>query len=271
MGGNWFQTLRQNGWIRMTNRSVEIFELRVPLEKISALSVQQRYTYYLLGHIFNEMNVLQKIVGFAIPKHDDIRPARRNAEIAQAFFLFRLAASKIYEAKDKINGKEIYQALNELVFTDSPHLRDSLRDLNKAIGAASWLSRMRNGMGFHYPKLSDWEAYIMPDKTWTDDIVYTGKEAGNVFYDSSATVAMHWMFDKYRDYEAAESVDLLVHELIALINQMNRFTNTVVGEITAKLIPTGKAQLAGKVLAPEYDTVSLPFWLHLHQASSRNQ
>jgi hypothetical protein len=250
---------------------VKLFELRIPLERVSTLTAHQRYTYYLLGHIFNEMIALQKIIGFALPKHDDIRPARRNAEIAQVFFLFRMAASKIYEAQAAINSKEVRDTLNELVFPFSPDLRDSLRALNKAVGGATWLSRMRNGMGFHYPKFSDWKTYTTPDTNWVDDVVYFAEQSGNTFFDPSATVAMHWMFDKYRDYEAAESVDLLVNELIDLIKQINEFTNVMVTEIVIKMVPNRKRQPVGTVIAPEHNKVVLPFWTHLPKTNLKDQ
>jgi len=255
----------------MTSRSVEIFELRIPIESISKLTAPQRYTYYLLGHIYNEMIALQKIIGFALPKHDDIRPARRNAEIAQVFFLFRMAASKIYEAQAAINSKEVRDTLNELVFDSSPDLLDLLRALNKSVGSANWLSRMRNGMGFHYPKFRDWETYTTPDASWVDDVVYFADEAGNTFFDPSATVALHWMFDKYKGYEAAESIDLLVNELVDLIKQINEFTNVMVAEIVVRIMPERKPKSLGTIIAPEHTKVVLPFWTHFPKKKPKGQ
>lgn len=247
----------------MTSRSISISEIRIPIERVAALTPHQRYSYYLLGHVFNEMMSLQKIIGFAIPKHDDIRPARRNAEIAQLFFLFRLAASKIYEFQAAVNKKEVKVALDELVFAKTPQLRDLLRNFNKAVSGAAWLSRMRNGMGFHYPEFSDWETYTTPDDTWVDDLVYVGRESGNTFYDASASIAMHWMFDKYRNFEPATSVNRLADELIDLIKQINSFAETMVGTMITNLIPDGDANFVGKIIAPEHDKVSLPYWTHL--------
>lgn len=209
------------------------------------------------------MIVLQKIIGFALPKHDDLRPARRNAEIAQVYFLFRMAASKIYEAKSAINRAEIHKTINELVFPIAPHLHGSLKALNKAVSAAQWLSRMRNGMGFHYPSLADWETYTTPNDTWVDDLVYFGKQSGNTFFDASASVTMHWMFDKYREFEPNESVDPLVTELIDLIKQINEFTNDTASVIISTLVPKGKIELVGKTIAPMHDEVSLPYWTRL--------
>lgn len=244
----------------MSSKSLKLLELKIPLESVSSLTANQRYAYYLLGQIYNEMMVLQKIIGFALPKHDDIRPARRNAEIAQVFFLFRMAASKIYEAKRAINRKEVYSSLDELAFPSSPNLRDSLRSLNKAVSGADWLSRMRNGMGFHYPSFQDWEEYTTPSETWVDDVVYFGEQSGNTFFDSSASVTMHWMFDKYRDFKPTESVDLLVSEIINLIKQINEFTSSTTAAIINRLTPDEQIKLVGNVIAPRHDEVTLPYW-----------
>ena len=44
----------------MKNRGVEMYTLSVPLDAIKKLSDEQRFAYYLLGHIFNELICLKK-------------------------------------------------------------------------------------------------------------------------------------------------------------------------------------------------------------------
>lgn len=58
----------------MTNRTVEMYEIRIPLDAVKKLSDEDRFSYYLLGYIFNELMSLQKLIAFALPKHDDTRP-----------------------------------------------------------------------------------------------------------------------------------------------------------------------------------------------------
>jgi hypothetical protein len=91
----------------MTSRSVEIHEIRIPVAKIAALTVQERYTYSMLGHMFNELMCLQKLVAFSMPKHNDYRPARIRPEFSQTSFLFRIASSKIWEAIIKLRKNEM--------------------------------------------------------------------------------------------------------------------------------------------------------------------
>jgi hypothetical protein len=78
----------------MASRAVDMYEIRIPIAAVKKLSNEDRFSYYLRGHMFNEIISLQKIVGFALPKHDDRRPARVRPEQAQAILLFRLASGK---------------------------------------------------------------------------------------------------------------------------------------------------------------------------------
>lgn len=253
----------------MTNRSVAINKLVIPIDRVAALTPHQRYVYYLLGHVFNEMMTMQKLVGFAIPKHEDVRPVRRNAENAQLFFLFRIAGSKIYEFQKTINLPEIWTALNELVYSKSPASLGLLKQFNQTVTKAEWLKRMRNGMGFHYPTFGHWSSYTTPDDKWVDDIVFWGNEYGNTFYDASATVAMHWMFDEYPGMDMPHSVRPIADELVDLIKMINNLTQDLVGTIIENLIPDGRATEAGKILAPEHDRVTLPCWTFMKHLKDR--
>lgn len=248
----------------MTNRRIEIRKVVVPVESVRGLSEEQRFAYYLLGHIFNEIMTLQKVVGFAIPKNDDRRALRRNAEISQMFFMFRLSSSKIYEAQQVLNGKEMKLSLEELVFPAAPECRTMLKELNQAIGQATWLTRMRNGLGFHFPNFQKWKDYITPDESWVDDVIYLGRESGNTFYDGSASVAAHWMFDKYRDLAIKDAFVPLVDEMIMLLKMINNFVEQALGVMIDGMLPEeAEAEYAGRILGPEHDRVSLPFWTYL--------
>ena len=122
----------------MTSRSVEMYSLTVPLDSVKALSNERRFAYYLLGHIFNELMCLQKLVCFALPKHDDRRPARLRPELGQALFLFRLACGKIWEASKAIReNKELAVTLIQDILPRMPDGMSRLKALNAAINDAT--------------------------------------------------------------------------------------------------------------------------------------
>lgn len=247
----------------MKSRSVEMYALDVPLKRIKELSDEQRFAYYLLGHIFNELMCLQKLVAFSLPKHNDQRPARFRPEIGQAMFLFRLACGKIWEASRAIReNKELATTLRRDVL---PHMSDGkerLKELNAAITGASWLSPLRNGMGFHFPTFERWSNHVVPDESWEDDIIFFGDKTGNTYYDASDAVAQAWMFGQYGITELQNGVSPLIGEMIGLLKTMNSFLEDVIGVFIAEVILRGSMQrkLIGRVLAPEFEQVSIPFW-----------
>ena len=148
----------------MTNRSIEMFQLTIPIQKkVKHLSDEDRYTYYMLGHIFNELMSLQKLVGFALPKHNDMRPSRLKPELSQALFLFRLACSKIWEATITLRKKEVSNTLRTLILPKMQDGAERWKTLNRAINEAKWLSELRNRLGFHFPTFEEWKPFTTPN------------------------------------------------------------------------------------------------------------
>ena len=240
-----------------------MYALAVPLDAIKRLTDERRFAYYLLGHIFNELMCLQKLVAFSLPKHDDNRPARLRPELGQALFMFRLASGKIWEAIKAIReNKEVADTLREEILPRMVEGPKRLKALNTSINSATWLSPLRNGMGFHFPTFDRWKTHVVPDETWVNDIVFLGDKSGNTYYDAADTVAQAWMFEQYGAKDLRAAVDPLISEMIDLLRLMNSFLEDVLGTFIAEVIMNRSAepQLVGKVLAPEFGHVSIPFW-----------
>jgi hypothetical protein len=246
----------------MTSKSVEIRTLRIPMDAVRRLSNEQRFAYYLLGHIFNELMCLQKIVAFSLPKHDDHRPPRFRAELAQSLFLFRMASGKIWEAGNAIRSKEVATMLMELALPHVEQGNERLKAVNQAINNAAWLAPMRNGIGFHFPTYREWGAYVVPQDEWVDDQVFLGAMSGNTFYDASATVSHHWMFDLYGLPDVKDAINPLIEEMIDLLRLVNSFLEDALGAFVAEVLLQGRPKFdpIAKVIAPEFERVSIPFW-----------
>ena len=247
----------------MTNRTVEMYEIRIPLEAVKKLSDEDRFSYYLLGHIFNELMSLQKLIAFALPKHDDTRPARLRPEHAQAMFLFRLASAKIWEAIKAIReNKHLASTLLNLVLPKMSGGRERLKTLNAAVNAAKWLSPMRNGMGFHMPTFEQWRPYLVPDDAWVDDSVFLSDRSGNTFYDAADTIAEAWMFSQYGLPNARDAVEPLIGQMIELLATMNTFLEDALGTLIGEVLLDGAdgRRSVGKVSSPDFERVSIPFW-----------
>ena len=247
----------------MATRAVDMFEVRIPLKSVKRLSDEERYSYYLLGHIFNELMCLQKIVGFALPKHDDQRPARLRPELAQAMFLFRLACGKIWEASQIMRkSKQLSATLVQVILPRMPDGLQRLKALNASINGAPWLSPMRNGLGFHFPSYDDWKGHVTPDSTWVDDQLFMGNQSGNTFYDAADSIAQGWMFGQYGLADPRAAVDPLISQMIELLREMNTFLEEVLGVFVGEILLGGRGERkhVGKVLSPLHEAVSVPFW-----------
>ena len=247
----------------MTQRSVEMYEIRVPLEAVKNMSDEDRFSYYLLGHLFNELMCLQKLIAFALPKHDDTRPARLRPEHAQAMFLFRLASAKIWEVTKAIrDDKQLAGTLLGHIVPKMPGGATRLTTLNAAIDAAPWLSPMRNRLGFHAPTFKQWQPFLIPDETWVDDSVFLGDKSGNTFYDAADTIAQAFMFSQYGLPDPRDAVDPLINQMIELLALVNTFLEDALGTFVSEMLLEHKVERrsVGKVSSPDFERVKIPFW-----------
>lgn len=251
-------------------KSIAIEKIAIPLRDIQNISEETRYSYYLLGHIFNELMCLQKLICFTLPQHNDTRDIRYRPEMAQAIFLFRTAASKVAEVKKELReNPALKSTLNELIL---PKWEDGNRrriELDAAIDNAKWLSTLRNKIGFHFPNLNQLREYIKPTADWEEDYVYISKESGNVFYDAANTVIIHWMFSKYNSSDAVNATDPMITEMIEIIKLTTAFIEDALGVLICEEIISDRniRTPSGTVVAPRFSDVHIPFWTRMPKPS----
>lgn len=248
--------------VAMPIRPVAMQELQVPVADIKRMTEQERFAYYLLGHMFNELMCLQKLVAYALPKHEDVRDAVRQPEMGQALFLFRLACGKLWEVRAAINQREVSETLRQRVFVAIKDGADRLKAVNKAIESTPWLSKMRNRIGFHFPTFADWQGLIAPDDGWVPDRIFLGRMTGNTFYAGSDAIAQSWMFGLHGAADLRDAIDPMLVQMIDLLRLVNSFLEDVVGAFVADVVLSGAVlpTEVGEILAPDFVEVSLPFW-----------
>jgi hypothetical protein len=245
---------------------IRVTRLDVPVHRVAALTAEERYVYYLLGHFFNELMLLQKLLHFVIPKHGDDRPVRQVPEYGQLFFVSRIVVGKLWEAKIAIERPEFSKTLAASFTPLMPSGADRLKSWSERIAKAKWPVRLRNGHSFHYPTFRQWTNVTQPDSTWEDDRIFQAKESGNVFYAGSDAVASHWMFGQLDSADPRTAVDLMVDELISLLGEFTAAVEDVLGTfIVERLIGSeGIAEAdEGTVETGLFEHVSIPFWTNM--------
>jgi len=244
------------------SHSIRVKTLTIRAHDVLALKEDERYAYYMLGHMFNEMMFLQKLLHFATPVHEDRRPLRIEPEIAQTLFLIGVVAGKVWEIKLAFDEQRMSQVLRESFW---PLLDDGSKSwarINRKIQKATWLKDVRNGHSFHYPSAKDWNSMMRPTGGWTDDKIYVGEISGNTFYQGSAVTAHTWMFGGVDQANPQSAVTRTVDQSIDFLTELNNLLEELLGKfITARLMTDeSEPKEIDKVIAPDFTAVKLPFW-----------
>jgi hypothetical protein len=246
-------------------QAVGVTRLVVSAHKVLTLSLEERFGYYMLGHFFNELMFLQKLLGFALPKHDDDRPLRQQPEMGQALFLFRTAAGKVWEAKLSLAKVNFARVLNLSFLPLLPGASDRLKTWQRRVAAATWMSRLRDRHSFHYPTYEQWRPLLETSGVWQDDDIFMGAQSGNTFYASSDAMVQHWMFGQLNQSSPRDAVEPMIDELISLLADFNSLVEDLLGAfISERLLQEAQATKSlGSVAGPEFHSVTLPFWTHM--------
>lgn len=133
----------------------KIKRIKVPYAALCQLTAEERYALFMLGHVFNEIMALNKMVVMAQFKKKKNRPnAIKAGGCFNGLFFLRLLAGKLYEASLVLRNKDITTFLKGHCF---PHLKfdgvATLKAFNQKTTKCKWLSAARNGHSMHYPSL----------------------------------------------------------------------------------------------------------------------
>ncbi|HEY0820821.1 MAG TPA: hypothetical protein VGD46_18680 [Rhizobacter sp.] len=131
----------------------KIKRIKVPYGALERLSAQERYALFILGHIFNEIMALNRMVLLCQPKDTSLRSSAVKAGFSfNGMFYLRLLAGKLYESSLILRSKEVSAFLKAHCF---PHLKfdgiATLKEFNKKTSQCKWLNAARNGHAMHYP------------------------------------------------------------------------------------------------------------------------
>ncbi|KVE91461.1 hypothetical protein WJ01_27115 [Burkholderia vietnamiensis] len=160
----------------------EVKRLELSETALQALSPLQRYVFALVGHVFNELILLQKWAHSSRRSPGNPGP-QEDAGVAITMFLIRLLSAKVYEAlhDDALGKKCVAEVLRADYFGKVDGLNDKWDAVLKQYEALEWLGWIRNKGGFHYMKANQWEPYL-DDTICSGAYVYVGNRYGDTYY-----------------------------------------------------------------------------------------
>ncbi|WP_175829686.1 hypothetical protein [Burkholderia cepacia] len=204
-------------WLESQFSDQSILKLTITRAHWKSISSEDRFALLLLGQIFNEIMILQKLMFTSHPNSEE--NPQFHAMSGQKQFMDRLTAGKIYEAHKVINSKSIKSFLTKSCF---PALGEEdgkslLKDFNQKVSGCKWLSGARNKHSMHFPSHQEWEAainYLEKQKIGYSQFI--GKtQAQNYYFASAQTALIAFYLDSGCD-ESHESATKLHDELLQL-------------------------------------------------------
>lgn len=256
---------------RDVDRAIVVKGVSIPVEKIEALTDTQRWAYYLLGFIANEMGSILRLLGHSLDAHGDQRRFRHMPELIQSSMLFRLAAGKAFEAMLQLRTGEFRSVFKEII---EQHLEDAnarWSEVNTAFNNATWLGALRNGGIFHYPKLSDWKDITKPNENWENDQFYFSEGPYSIFFDASEVIGQNWTLSTISKNappatkeEAQKRYEQLIDTTINLATLLQKFVVDSATVIIADHFFQGNppTQELGTVKGPAIDSIKIPVWTY---------
>jgi hypothetical protein len=242
---------------------IQVGRVRIPKDRVLALAHQERYVFYLLGHVFNELSMLRKFIAFAFNQVEQEKNFLNEPDVAQAMFLFKLAAMKLVEFRNAITRHDASHTIRTSYFSLREDLEGRLVAVQRDIGRAGWIGLIRKSQAAHYPSFADWQEVTRAQEPWSDDIIYLGTQTGNTFFASAEVTANAAILQSTGSDSTFQALLNLVDIGLPLLVR----TSDVVQEMldvyvnTKLMTPEDRIESIGFVTnPPNFLDVRLPFW-----------
>jgi hypothetical protein len=229
----------------------------------------------MLGYVSNQIQMLQKLLFFAT-QNDPEHEVEQHAAAVQTQMLVRLAVGAAFEAWRLIESRYLKNRLKQ----DYKDRLDAggviaLDGLKKTFGQSALLSRIRNNYGFHHPKTTDVEAAFQAaaDDPGLDDIwkVYFSRHGFNSLFLLSDAVFAHGIAAQGETTDLVALQQQLMGELGEVCANVVQFAQAFFAAVWLRHF--GDVILAQDIVkiegAPQYDAVSLPFFVEVPEPDLR--
>jgi hypothetical protein len=163
-------------------KQAEVHRLALSADALRALDPQKRYVFALVGHIFNELMLLQKWIHISRRAPGSPGP-QEDAAVGVTLFLVRLLSAKVYEAlhQDALGKASVDEVLRADYFSKVDGLNQKWDKVLEQYDGLEWLRWIRNKGGFHYMNSNQW-APGLQDAMCENAYIWMGKRYGDTYF-----------------------------------------------------------------------------------------
>lgn len=196
----------------------EVRSLELSATALRALDPHRRYVFALVGHVFNELMLLQKWVHISRKPPGNPGP-EEDAAVGVTMFLVRLLSAKVYEAlhEDALTKKSVAEVLRADYFGSVDGLNEQWDAVLAMHAKLEWLGWIRNKGGFHYMNATQW-APGLEDPMCDGAYAYVGKRYGDTYFHWAEMTAALPAMKHVNPDDPFKGLDQMVSELGVLLS-----------------------------------------------------
>ena len=195
----------------------EVCSLELSATALRALDSHRRYVFALVGHIFNELMLLQKWAHISRRPPGNPGP-QEDAAVGVTMFLVRLLSAKVYEAlhEDALTKKSVSDVLRVDYFGAVAGLNEQWDAVLNQYAKLEWLGWIRNKGGFHYMNAMQW-APGLDDFMCDGAYAYIGKRYSDTYFHWAEMTAALPAMKHVNHEDPIKGLDQMVSELGQLL------------------------------------------------------
>lgn len=236
----------------------EVRRLELSSNALRNLDPHPRYVFALVGHIFNELMLLQKWVHISRMPPGNPGP-QEDAAVGVTMFLIRLLSSKVYEALNALSKKKVADVLRSDYFGAVDGLNEQWEAVLAQFKKLEWLGWIRNKAGFHYMNANQW-APGLADNMCDGAYVYVGRRYGDTYFHWAEMTAALPAMKHVNSADPFQGLEQMVSELGHLLEGI---TDCLARGLQAFLKKSGVGDKLSKPIrfeAPPFEPLALHFF-----------
>jgi len=209
---------------------MKIHRVHISMTKLRTVPEHERTLFVLLGHVVNEINVLNKTFYLATQFEEEPR-WRVHAHISQSLVFARALVGKLNEGWELLQkGYFKSQLSREYDKHLDSEAKSALDNLKRYFGRENLVSEIRNRFAFHY-SLPDAKAALDRDLDDDEMLMYLADDNGNTLYYFSEYVINTGLLEAIESDAPDKALARLMTESAQVVRWFNDFAGGVMTRV----------------------------------------
>lgn len=200
---------------------MKVYEIKLTKKQLLSLPEKERPLFFQLGHVFNEISFLNKLL--LMVSSTEVGGLERKGMAMQSMIVARIFIGKVFEAWLMLE-KELLKT--KLMLDLDQHLPDeakqALQHLKRYFGRSNLLATIRNKFSFHYlsEHIDDVMNAVEDEKEFK---LVLGDSYANTMHDFAEEIVSFAMLQKTDKESAQEAMDNIIGDLVKISGKLLTF------------------------------------------------